>query len=104
MAVEHSNGSEREARLGEIAFAYLQAVEQGQAVDTDELLARHPEFATELAEFLADRAEVELRAAPLREAVQALRAQPPTATCGIPEHGRLGDFQVVREVGRGGMG
>jgi tetratricopeptide (TPR) repeat protein len=104
MAVEHSNGSEREARLGEIAFAYLQAVEQGQAVDTDELLARHPEFATELAEFLADRAEVELRAAPLREAVQGLRAQPPTATCGIPEHGRLGDFQVVREVGRGGMG
>jgi Flp pilus assembly protein TadD/serine/threonine protein kinase len=103
MAVEHSNGSEREARLGAIAFAYLLAVEQGQAVDTDELLARHPDFATELAEFLANHAEIELRAAPLREAVQGLRGQPPAPACSIPEHGRLGDFQVVREVGRGGM-
>jgi tetratricopeptide (TPR) repeat protein len=104
MAVEHSDGSEREVRLGAIVFAYLQAVEQGQAVDQEELLARHPEFAAELADFLANQAEVDRRAAPLRAAVQGMLAQPPAAAGCIPEHGRLGDFQVVREVGRGGMG
>jgi tetratricopeptide (TPR) repeat protein len=104
MASEPSNGSEREARLGAIAFAYLQAVEQGQAVDKDELLARNPEFAAELAEFLANQADINRRAAALRQAVQGMQAQSPATAGSIPEHGRLGDFQVVREVGRGGMG
>src|SRR5262245_24531844 len=67
------------------------------------LLARHPEFAEELAEFLANQANVERLAAPLRPA--SLAGQTPTAAHGAAGVANaLGDFRILREVGRGGMG
>jgi serine/threonine protein kinase/Flp pilus assembly protein TadD len=103
MAAERNEMSEREQRLGEIAFAYLEARDKGQAPDERDLLTRHPEFAEELAEFLADQANVERFAASLRPAI--LAGQAPTAAngaAGVPH--ALGDFRLLREVGHGGMG
>src|SRR4051794_39214622 len=69
--------SERERRLGEVIFACLQALERGQAPDPRELMARHPEFAGELAEFFDDRAHIQRVAASLREAAQAAPPEGP---------------------------
>src|SRR5947209_4193606 len=59
--------SDREERLGEVVFGCLQAVENGQPLDREEVIARHPEFAAELAEFFADRDRVDRVARPPRE-------------------------------------
>src|SRR6516225_4679692 len=95
--------SEREQRLGEVLAALLEAQERGERPDRGQWLARHPEFAAELAEFFDSADRLESVATPLREAVAPPRGEElPLALPG--EHGRLGDFRILREVGRGGMG
>src|SRR4051794_28811852 len=79
-----------------VVTAYLKAVEDGAEPDRADWLARHPALAGDLAEFFADLDGVDRLARPLR-AVAA--ADPPTG----PDR-RLGDYQLIREVGRGGMG
>ena len=65
----------REQRLQEVLVAFLEAAERGQAPANEELLARHPEFAAELNEFLANRAHLDGLAAPLRAVAEAARAE-----------------------------
>ena len=60
------NPSSKEQRLQAILVAYLEAAERGLAPPSSELQARHPEFAVELAEFLANQARLDQLAAPLR--------------------------------------
>src|SRR4051794_10137845 len=90
MASGSTSLSEREERFGEIAFAYLRAREEGSRPDPREWRMRYPEFDAELVEFFAAQEAVERLGAPLREIAQAVEP--------------LGDFEIVREVGRGGMG
>src|SRR5579864_8386376 len=111
MDTEQANLSEQEERLGEIAFAYLEAREGGQAPSEQELLARHPEFAEELAGFIASRNDLEEMAAPLREVARLATTPGPEAT--FQESGQtsptdgprlFGDYELLEEIGRGGMG
>jgi serine/threonine protein kinase len=88
-------------RLNEVLAAYLEAVEAGQAPDKRVWQERHPEFAAELEAFCADFARIDQLAAPLRGVDGPDDAAPPEAELSL---GRLGDFRLVREVGRGGMG
>jgi serine/threonine protein kinase len=81
---------------------YLRAAEDGRAPDRMELLARHPDLAPELATFFAGQDQLGRLTAPLREAVSAV--QESTIEEKLAESGRLGDFRIVREIGRGGMG
>ncbi len=81
---------------------YLRAAEAGRAPDRMELLARHPDLAPELAAFFAGQDQFGRLAAPLRDAVSAV--QESTIEEKLAEGGRLGDFHIVREIGRGGMG
>ncbi|HEV3142668.1 MAG TPA: hypothetical protein VGZ47_02170, partial [Gemmataceae bacterium] len=86
-------GSERdEERLHEILVRYVEAVEGGYSPDPKEYLAQYPEFATELEEYFSGRQNLDRLAAPLRGLVQPGVAR------------QLGDFRLLREVGRGGMG
>src|SRR5262245_37315855 len=87
--------------LNEVLAAYLEAVEAGQATDKRAWQERHPEFATELEAFCADFARLDRLAAPLREAGEP---DDPASADAELTLGRLGDFRLVREVGRGGMG
>src|SRR5262245_13249782 len=66
----------QESRLGEVLAAYFAGVEAGQSPMPQELIARHPEFARELAAFFADQERFGRFVAPLRPVVQAEAATP----------------------------
>src|SRR5262249_40948562 len=99
-------------RLNDLLVAYIEAVEEGRGPAREEFLSRNPEFAEELAEFLAAReqlgglAAVGPRAgAGGREGVSPEAADSRGAVgTQLPANGTLGDFRLVREIGRGGMG
>jgi serine/threonine protein kinase/Flp pilus assembly protein TadD len=87
--------------LGAVLAACLEAVDRGEG-DLQVFLARHPEFAAELKEYFAGQERVERVAAPLRPAVPAPQA--PSTADPAAELRQLGDFRILREIGRGGMG
>jgi WD40 repeat protein/serine/threonine protein kinase len=99
MTTDQTKTSDHEQRLGAALAACLEAMDDGRVPDRAELLARHPEFAAELGRFLDDQERVERCARPLRAA--ALGAAAGEA---LADQSQLGDFRIVREVGRGGMG
>ena len=95
---------EKDRRVNEALVEYLEAEEAGQAPDHAALLARYPDLATELQEFLDNRAQL----APLADAhrtfglpklAQAAEAPPP-----LPGANRVGDYELLHEIARGGMG
>jgi serine/threonine protein kinase len=94
-----------ESRLDDAVVAYLEAVEAGQAPDR----AAYPE----LAEFFAAADAVRGWMAPLRQAAQAGATVSADAgqTVDLPGHDApaprvtsFGDYEVIAELGRGGMG
>jgi tetratricopeptide (TPR) repeat protein len=79
---------------------YLAAAEAGTAPPRDEFLARYPDLADDLDACLAALRFIGRAAAgPRAVAAEVAEVQPPDQATG-----RLGDFRIVREVGRGGMG
>lgn len=90
----------REEQLNQVLLDYLDACQSGFPPDRSELLSRHPELQSDLEEFFAGHDAVQRVSAPLRDA-----AEPPAETfAGLPDIGLLGDFRLLRELGRGGMG
>ncbi|MFO0966682.1 MAG: serine/threonine-protein kinase [Gemmataceae bacterium] len=113
---EHANET-HEQRLQEVLLSYVEAVESGAAPDRKAFAAAHPEFALEIAEFLADYHRLNRMTTPLRDSAvhmaRAAAAAPPMKSTEAPgerpdaatsELGQLGDFRLLREIGRGGMG
>jgi WD40 repeat protein/tRNA A-37 threonylcarbamoyl transferase component Bud32 len=103
MATEHDDSASQ--RADAILAAYIEAVEAGQAPDRQELLARHPELAAELAAFFADHDKVQQMAEPLRAEAEPL-TQPPSETARPPGTviRYFGDYELLEEIARGGMG
>lgn len=98
--------SSSEARFEEIMAAYLEAAGRGEAPSRAELLAKHPEQAERLGRFL-DNEEW------LREAMQGDKRSALPTTVGVePSVGEstgtrlryVGDYEILEEIGRGGMG
>src|SRR5262249_3967916 len=87
-----------EALMGEIVDEFLDRVQRGERPEVEEYAARHPELGTVLRQMLP--------------ALQLLRSSSvghvsnvPNGECRADEpEGMLGDFRLLREVGRGGMG
>jgi WD40 repeat protein/serine/threonine protein kinase len=76
-------------------------LQAGEALDVGSYIARYPEHASQLRRFLpAIEVLVDLGRSAVREPGAA--AAPPTEST-LPT-GVLGDFRILREVGRGGMG
>lgn len=83
--------------------AYGAAVQRGEYPDRGRLLAKHPELAGELAEFLDGLELIRQLGPPLDEGEQET-GDASQITDSLPHPGRLGDFRLVRQIGRGGMG
>lgn len=81
-------------RIAAAVDDYLLAKEQGRAVDQSEFLAQHPDIADELRQCLQGVDFVQRAAAGFNE---------PQAAA-VPINRTLGDFRLLRELGRGGMG
>jgi serine/threonine protein kinase len=85
---------------------YMAAVEAGRRPNRRELLARHPDIATELSACLQGLALIQGAAAEIgRDAGESRReTDPPEVAEELTSAQPLGDFRLLREVGRGGMG
>jgi serine/threonine protein kinase len=105
-------------RLDEAVAEYLAAVESGVPPDRDELLSRYGDIAQELTGFFADHDRLTGLAQPLRTLIAAqtdasrgaadTHSYPRDSASGVDQHSvvgqRIGDFEILRELGRGGMG
>ena len=90
-------GRSREGELDQLLEEYLARIRRGERPTPEEYARARPDLAADIRElFPAMEAMEELGAGPAapREPVDAGQALP----------GRIGDFRIVREVGRGGMG
>jgi tetratricopeptide (TPR) repeat protein/predicted Ser/Thr protein kinase len=110
--MDASQTDSREQRLDEAVAAYLKAREAGQVADRQTWLGRYPDLAGELAEYFADQDRFESLAAPLRvprpDRPSTANADEPTPGNGLgpaeAPAGAFGDYEVLGEIGRGGMG
>src|SRR5262245_10476988 len=90
----------------ELAEEFLARYRKGERPSLREYIDRHPELASEIKEVFPAMAMMENIAV----ADESLAAPAPrTQASGIKDHripplGQLGDFRIIREVGRGGMG
>src|SRR5947207_3542551 len=119
-------------RLQEILLSYVEAAELGSAPERQAFVSEHPEFADDIAEFLASYDQIHDLVTPLREhearvceargsglpgmpATRRLHVTNQTRATeglGVREHaageetatsalGQLGDYRLLREIGRG---
>lgn len=85
-------------RLARILDDYLVAIERGAPISPEELLARHPDDAEHLRGYLSGLRLIHAAGEPLAAelAVPHVAWHRPTEA--------IGDFHLIREIGRGGMG
>src|SRR3954447_8812707 len=100
----HDGVPGREQRLDEVVTAYLKDLEAGCDPDRGGLLARHPDLAADLAQFFEDQDALGGLATPARARSAAVLAEGQPPAWDPAGADRLGDFRIIREVGRGGMG
>jgi hypothetical protein len=100
-AIQRLTPQEKE-RLTEILDRYLSSLEAGVPQAREELLAAHPDLAEPLATYLESLHDLHDVAAGFGGAA----ARPARSQRAAPggEERRLGDYRLLREIGRGGMG
>ena len=91
--------SQENSELLEILDGYLVELERGNDPDIEELVAKHPELAKQLREYAASLRFLQTAACDLDEPTDSEAVDLPEQT-----ERRLGDFQIIDELGRGGMG
>jgi len=91
---DDSEDSPQELMVAEAADEYLQRVQQGESPDVEAYVQRYPEVGEVLRDVLP--------ALQVMHGSRATKAATASATASI--EGILGDFRILREIGRGGMG
>jgi len=106
MSNASTNPSDRDKRLEQVLAEYLHAVEACRPIDPRELLAAHPDLADDLRSFFANRAAMERLAEPLRPMVDTptIAVDSTTSTRRAAKVRYFGDYELLEEVARGGMG
>jgi WD40 repeat protein len=110
MSSQYNNSQSHDGRMAEVIAAYLQAVEVGEAPDRQAIIQTHPELAAELAGFFADQDEFNRMLAPFRGTSSPRTtwfhgsSAPMAAVAGDHPARRFGDYELIEEIARGGMG
>ena len=81
-----------------LAAEFTERLRRGDRPSLEEYAAQHPELAEEIRELFPTIAVTE------RLKVKQARSSDGRATLGPARLERLGDFRIIREIGRGGMG
>jgi WD40 repeat protein/tRNA A-37 threonylcarbamoyl transferase component Bud32 len=97
MSAEPVTVAAHEDRLHGAILDYLRAADAGAAPEPTEHITRHPDLADELTAFFEDQRELAPLTTPLRRSALADASAPPAGT-------RFGDYELLSEIGRGGMG
>jgi serine/threonine protein kinase/formylglycine-generating enzyme required for sulfatase activity len=92
------DSSEHFVLLNQLADEFAARYRSGERPPLQEYIDRHPELADEIREFFPTLVEMEK----VKDDRQSPVEQPTAHT--LPTLERLGDFQIIREIGRGGMG
>lgn len=93
------NVASNDERLAQLMDEYLVSLEQGTPIDLQQLIVEHEDLADEIRSMAASLELLHQTTAQMRP--QADRStEKPTDTVAK----RLGDFEIGREIGRGGMG
>jgi serine/threonine protein kinase/WD40 repeat protein len=87
--------------LGQIADEFVEAFRQGKRPSVEEFARRYPAHADDIREILPALVLMEKAKAPDDASAQRRQAR---ASAAAPPLRQLGDYQILREVGRGGMG
>jgi serine/threonine protein kinase len=95
------NSGDVKARAMRVFEEYLAELERGTLAQPEELLAQHPDLAGPLRDYLAGMEFLRSAAAALRGAPRPLE---PGGECLAEGTQQLGDYRILREIGRGGMG
>jgi WD40 repeat protein/serine/threonine protein kinase len=90
-----TDSSERFVRLNRLAEEFAERCRRGDRPSLQEYLDRHPELADDIREFFPALVEM--------EQVKEERKELPEGSP-LPPLERLGDYRILREIGRGGMG
>ena len=94
-----SSSESRSGLVLELAEEFLDRYRAGERPALKEYIDRHPDLAAEIREVFPAMAMME-HIALADETIDAIRTEPST----IPHLEQLGDYRILREVGRGGMG
>src|SRR6516225_6839121 len=87
--------------FGQIADEFAEAYRQGKCPSVEEFARRYPEQADEIREMLPALALIEKAKSADDSTGTRRQAKGPGAA---PPLQQLGDYQILRELGRGGMG
>ncbi len=90
-----------DAYLANVVEEIAARLHAGEAVDLDAYVREFPEFAAQLQELLP---ALKLMANLSRSVAQQSAVSGEQSALGTSDAGQLGDFRLIREVGRGGMG
>ena len=87
--------------LGQIADEFVEALRQGQRPSVEEFARRYPKHADEIRDMLPALVLMEKAKAPDETSGEGGSPAAPAAAAPLQQ---LGDYQLLREVGRGGDG
>ncbi len=86
-----------ESLVGRIAEDFVASLDRGEKPDIEDIAAKHPGIATRIQEVLTALQAVRLLAPGGARASETEPVDPQA-------EGQLGDYRIIREIGRGGMG
>jgi serine/threonine protein kinase/WD40 repeat protein/Flp pilus assembly protein TadD len=90
--------------LGEIADEFVEAFRQGQRPSVEEFARRYPAHADDIREILPALLAMEKAKSSDDTSGEGGKPAAAAAPAAVPSLRQLGDYQILREVGRGGMG
>jgi serine/threonine protein kinase/tetratricopeptide (TPR) repeat protein len=93
-----TGSSERFVLLDRLGEEFAERFRRGERPSLQEYIDRHPDLAAEIREFFPAMVDIE-RVKGDRDAMTG-----PATVGPLPPLQRLGDYRIVREIGRGGMG